>query len=64
MSENNIHSSKILKFYIKSKQEKTLLEWSTKSPDINPIENIWGIMKRDWTIDRNKDVKLHCQRIW
>ena len=21
-------------------------------------------MKRDWTLDRNKDVKLHFQQIW
>ena len=39
-NNSSIHTSKISKSYIKSKQEITLLEWPAKSPDINAIENM------------------------
>ena len=38
-------STKALEFYEKNKIER--IEWPTKSPDLNPIENIWAIVKRE-----------------
>ena len=39
------HKSKLaLEFYSKNKLDR--LEWSLYSPDLNPIENIWGIVKQ------------------
>ena len=38
-------STKALKFYEKNKIER--IEWPAKSPDLNPIENIWAIVKRE-----------------
>ena len=37
-------STKALEFYEKNKIER--IEWPAKSPDLNPIENIWAIVKR------------------
>ncbi|GBN29024.1 Transposable element Tc3 transposase [Araneus ventricosus] len=40
-----IHTSNATKNYINSKSV-TVLEWPPMSPNLNPIENVWGIMSR------------------
>ena len=48
-------------------QEFTVIEWPSRSPDLNPIENLWGIMENEWT-DRNEikpDVlEHHYMEVW
>ena len=48
-------------------QEFTAIEWPSRSPDLNPIENLWGIMVNEWT-DRNErtpDVlERHYMEVW
>ena len=40
------HCSQQTKEWIKNKV-KEILDWPPNSPDLNPIENVWGIIKRE-----------------
>lgn len=42
----SIHTSNHTKGWF-SDMNVTLLDWTPKSPDLNPIENIWGVLARD-----------------
>ncbi|GBM54662.1 Transposable element Tc3 transposase [Araneus ventricosus] len=40
------HTSSATKKYLNSKNA-TVLEWLPMNPDLNPIENVWGIVSRN-----------------
>ena len=38
---SGVHRSNVAKYFIKDRMEMTI-EFSSYSPDLSPIENIWG----------------------
>ncbi len=45
----------------------TVLDWPTNSPDLNPIENLWGIVKRkmrDTRPNNADDLKAVIKATW
>jgi len=51
------HRSGFTKSYIKSEKIELLEDWSAQSPDINPIEDIWGGCQRKLTREFIKNMK-------
>ena len=48
-------------------QSKSVLEWPSQSPDLNPIENLWNALKRRVRSKQTKtldDLYQYCQEEW
>ncbi|GBN94807.1 Transposable element Tc3 transposase [Araneus ventricosus] len=63
-----IHTSNAAKNYLNSKNV-TVLDWPPLSPDLNPIENVWGIMSQKVYENRGQfysmnALKTAIERVW
>ena len=50
------HTAKAVMSYLSGRPYE-VMEWPPRSPDLNPIENLWGEMERDWPriVPRNEE---------
>lgn len=63
-----VHNSRLSRaWFNRHHNELDLLPWPPKSPDLNPIENLWGLMVQQWDSNqaRNKERLVeHVHEIW
>ena len=62
-----IHKSRIVQQWLETKNNVQVIDWPAVSPDLNPIENIWGDMKRQIAnvdVTNTDSLKREMQRIW
>lgn len=60
------HTARVVKRYL-DEANITLLEWPGNSPDLNPLENLWAIIKRRLaakTITTKQELIVEIIRIW
>ena len=50
------HTSKVAKQFLETEVPETI-DWPSNSPDINPMENIWSILKR--RVEKRKASNIH-----
>jgi len=44
----SIHTARVVKEWFEEHQEILVVPWPAKSPDLNPIQNVWADMAREW----------------
>ncbi len=55
------HCARVTAEFLKSK-EISVLKWPAQLPDLNPIENIWGIMSKE--VYKEGKSYLNCDDLW
>ncbi|KAJ8708274.1 hypothetical protein PYW07_010399 [Mythimna separata] len=62
-----IHTSRVVRNWLEQQPDIRTVPWPSRSPDLNPIENLWGIMVQKWD-NRNERTKenlvAHVDRVW
>ena len=61
-----VHTSRATKAFLDEKRVQTL-DWPANSPDLNPIENLWALMKKrltDMVIKTPVELEAALRRIW
>lgn len=64
---SSVHQCKVVKDWFKDHPEIEVIDWPTKGCDMNPIEHLWAIMTRDWSVGeiRNQaSVEARAMEVW
>lgn len=55
------HTAKIVKQWLASQKFKTM-QWAAQSPDLNPIENLWALLKK--RLARYENAPQNLNELW
>ena len=62
-----IHTSRLVMDWFDNHREIELIGWPPKGCDMNPIENLWAMMSRDWDVGEDRSIngiKDKCFEVW
>lgn len=69
MQDNSsVHNSRLVQAWLHEHRETiTRIKMPAKSPDLNPIENLWGKMVQEWDTDQcrtKEQLRRHALAVW
>lgn len=62
-----IHRSRSVREWFGQHNNIRVIPWPSRSPDLNPIENLWGIIVQRWDHQNERTpnaLEEHCSKIW
>jgi transposase len=62
-----IHTARVVQSWLDAQPDIRAVRWPSRSPDLNPIENLWGLMVQRWDIlqERTRPALFtHCTNVW
>jgi len=65
-----VHTSRVVRKWFDEHPEINVINWPARSPDLNPIENLWSQMMRLWNGEENAVLRnsnqlgQHIQNLW
>ncbi|RVE46539.1 hypothetical protein evm_008830 [Chilo suppressalis] len=64
---SSVHNARTVQTWINEQRELTLIKLPPKSPDLNPIENLWGKMVQEWDGNQcrtTEALRRHANDVW
>lgn len=62
-----VHRSRSVRQWFGQHNNISVIPWPSRSPDLNPIENVWGVIVQRWENQNERTpeaLEAHCLRIW